>query len=158
MAVEISKEIRDAIADKDSIKVIATIDRHGVPHVVAKGSITITEDGQIRYWELLESSQTNKNVTYALWFDKTVAINIVTKERKSYQIKGIPRKCLVAGHEYEEAYIAAQERNENNDLAAVYYIEPVEAIDESYPVRLKEENEKHPLYIHIDRIAKDTDR
>ena len=155
MAVEIKKEIRDAIADPESIKVLATIDRHGVPHVVAKGTITVTEDNQIRYWELLESSQTNKNVTYALWFDRQVAINIITKDRKSYQIKGIPRKSLIAGREYEEAYVAAQERNQDNDLAAVYYIEPVSVVEESYPVRLKEENEKHPLYIHIDRLAKD---
>ncbi len=155
MAVEISRELKEAIADKESIKVLATIDRHGVPHVVAKGSITVTEEGQIRYWELLEGSQTHKNVTYALWFDRKVAINVITKERKSYQIKGIPKKCLIAGHEYEEAYIAAQERNKDNDLAAVYYIEPTEIIEESYPVRLKEENEKHPLYIHIDRLAKE---
>jgi hypothetical protein len=155
MAIELSQEIKDAIADKDSIKVIATISRQGVPHVVAKGSITVTEDGKIRYWELLESSQTNKNVTYALWFDKTVAINVITKDRRSYQIKGIPRKSLVAGHEYEEAYVAAQNRNQENDLAAVYYIEPVEVIEESYPVRQKEEREKHPLYIHLDKLAKE---
>lgn len=155
MAAEISKELKEAIEDKESVKVFATIDRHGIPHVVAKESIAVTEDGQIRYWELLESSQTHKNVTYALWFDKKVAINIITKERKSYQIKGIPKKCLIAGHEYEEAYIAAQERDENNDLAAVYYIEPTEVIEESYPVRRKEEKEKHPLYVHIDRLAKD---
>lgn len=155
MAVQLSKEIRDAIEDKDSIKLIATISRQGEPHVVAKGSLTVTEDGKLRYRELLEGSQTNKNVTYALWFNKTVAVNVITKEQKSYQIKGIPRKSLIAGHEYEKAYVAAQEINKNNDLAAVYYIEPTEVIDESYPVRLKEENEKHPLYIHIDRLAKD---
>jgi hypothetical protein len=155
MAIELSQEIKDAIADKDSIKVIATISRQGVPHVVAKGSLTVTEDGQLTYWELLEGSQTNKNVTYALWFDKTVAINVITKDKKSYQIKGIPRKSLVAGHGYEKAYAAAQDRNPENDLAAVYYIEPTEVIEESYPVRLQEERKKHPLYIHLDKLAKE---
>lgn len=156
MAIEISKEVQEAIEDPESIKVLATVDRHGNVHVVPKGSITVTEEGQIRYWELLEGSQTNKNVTYALWFDKQVAINIITKERRSYQIKGIPRKSLIAGHEYEEAYVAAQERSAQNDLAAVYYIEPTEVIEESYRVRLEEENKKHPLYIHLDRLAKDS--
>ncbi|MBR6222928.1 MAG: hypothetical protein IKQ71_05785 [Lachnospiraceae bacterium] len=155
MAEEITKEIIDAIEDPESIKVLATIDRHGVPHVVAKGTISVTEDGQIRYYELLESSQTNKNVTYALWFDRQVAINIITKDKKSYQIKGIPRRSLVAGKEYEKAYVTVLERSADNDLAAVYFIEPVSVVEESYPVRLKEENEKHPLYIHIDRLAKD---
>ena len=113
-----------------------------------------TDDGWLKYWELLESSQTNKNVTYALWFDKEIAINIITEDRKSYQIKGIPRKNLNAGREYEENYIKAQERNKDNDLAAVYYIEPTYVKEESYSVRLEEEREKHPLYMHLDRIAK----
>lgn len=156
MAIELTQEVKDAIADPESIKVLASVDRHGEVHVVAKGSISVTEDGQIRYWELLESSQTNKNVTYALWFSKNVAINIITKDRKSYQIKGIPKRCLVAGHEYEEAYVVAQQRNEKNDLAAVYFIEPVKVQEESYLVRLAEENEKHPLYIHLDRLAKES--
>jgi predicted pyridoxine 5'-phosphate oxidase superfamily flavin-nucleotide-binding protein len=155
MSVELNQEIKDAIADKDSIKVIATISQQGVPHVVAKGSITVTEDGQLRYWELLEGSQTNKNVAYALGADKTVAINVITKDRRSYQIKGIPRKSLVDGHEYEEAYVAARNRNPENDLAAVYYIEPVEVIEESYAVRQKEEREKNPSYTHLDKLAKE---
>lgn len=151
--IEISQNIRDAIADADSVKVLATIDRNGNPHVVAKGSITVAENGQIRYMELLESSATNKNVTYALWFDKQVAINIITKDRKSYQIKGVPVRSLIAGHEYEEFYQKAQERNPLNDLAAVYYIRPTEVIEESYPVRREQETKKHPLYVHLDRLA-----
>lgn len=151
--IEISQDIRDAIADADSVKVIATIDRDGNPHVAAKGSIEVAENGQIRYMELLESSVTNKNVTYALWFNRQVAINIITKDRKSYQIKGIPVRSLIAGHEYETFYQRAQQRNASNDLAAVYYIKPVEIIEESYPVRREQEAKKHPLYVHLDRLA-----
>ncbi|WP_051461063.1 hypothetical protein [Ruminiclostridium josui] len=62
---------------------------------------------------------------------------------------------MVAGHEYEEAYAAAQQRNPSNDFAAVYYIEPIEVIEESYSVRQAQEAKKHPLYIHLDRLAKD---
>jgi hypothetical protein len=154
MSVELSEEIRNAFADPASVKVLASISREGIPHVVPKGSLSVTEDGQIEYLELLESSTTNRNLIYSLWFEKEVAITVVTKERKAYQIKGIPVKTLVSGGEYEKAYIRAQERNKENDLAAVYYIEPVEVVEESYLKRKEEEEKKHPLYIHIDRLAK----
>lgn len=155
MAVKISDELKEILADKDTIKVLASVDTEGIPHVVAKGSITLSEDKtQIIYLELLEGSKTNKNLIAGLWFNKKVAINVISKERKSYQIKGTPVKTLVAGRVYEEYYKKAQERNPKNDLAAVYYIDIEEIINESYPVRLEEEQRKHPLYIHLDRIAK----
>jgi hypothetical protein len=54
---------------------------------------------------------------------------------------------------YEKYYAFAQQRDSENDLAAVYYIDVEEVIDESYPVRRAEEAVKHPLYIHLDRLA-----
>lgn len=154
MAIELSEEVINAINDADSIKVLASVDRHGRIHVVAKGSITVDASGRLKYWELLEGSQTNKNVTYALWFDKEIAINVITKNKNSYQIKGIPRVNLNAGKEYQKEYVRAQNRNPKNDLAAVYFIEPIEVINESYDARYDYEREKNPLYIHLDRIAK----
>lgn len=154
MAEKLSQEIIDAINDPKSIKVIASKDRHGDVHVVAKGSIKVTEDGQIRFLELLESSQNNKNVTYSLWFNQKVAINVITEDRRSYQVKGIPVKAVIHGSEFESFYKQVQELNPDNDLAAVYYIDPIVEKNESYPVRLAEQRKDHPLYMHIDRIAK----
>ncbi|MBQ7148406.1 MAG: hypothetical protein IJR96_06615 [Pseudobutyrivibrio sp.] len=154
MAVRLNDEVVEAINNPASIKVLASVDRQGNIHNVCKGSIRTTDDGQIKLWELLESSQSNKNLTYALWFNKEISINVITEDRRSYQIKGIPVKNLNAGREYEENYIKAQEKNPQNDLAAVYYIDPTEIIEESYLVRLEEEQKKHPLYIHLDRVAK----
>jgi len=150
---ELSQEIITAIKDKDSIKVLATVDGRGFPHVVAKGSINVDENGQLYFWELLESSVTNRNTIHALWYNTYVAINVISKDRKSWQIKGVPYKTLVNGKEYQAAYLKAQERNPENDLAAIYYIRPEEVIEESYPVRKAEEDAKHPLYIHLDRLA-----
>ncbi|MGM9936921.1 MAG: pyridoxamine 5'-phosphate oxidase family protein [Candidatus Ornithomonoglobus sp.] len=155
MAVEISDELKEILADKDTVKVLASVDTEGNPHVAAKGSITLSEDNtQIIYMELLEASRTNKNLTAAIWFNNKVAINVISKDRRSYLIKGTPVKSLVAGRVYEEYYKKAQERNPENDLAAVYFINIEEVKNESYPVRLKEEQERHPLYVHLDRLAK----
>lgn len=157
MSKIISEEIRQAFRDPATIKILASISREEIPHAVAKGSLSLTEDGQIKYLELLESSTTNRNLIYSLWFEKQVAVTLITKDFKSWQIKGIPVRTLVSGSEYEENYRRAQERNPQNDLAAVYFIQPEEVIEESYAVRKAEEEKKHPLYIHIDRLAREED-
>jgi hypothetical protein len=154
MAIALSKEVVEAIKDPQSIKVIASKDRHGEVHVVAKGSLSVTEDGQLFFLELLEGSQNNKNLTYSLWFDQKVAVNIITADRRSYLIKGIPRKSLVSGSGFEAYYRSVVEKNPDNDLAAVYFIEPLEEHEESYPVRREEHGRRHPLYLHLDRLAK----
>lgn len=157
MSKIISEEIKEAFRDPSTIKILASISREGIPHAVAKGSLSLTEDGQIKYLELLESSTSNRNLIYSLWFEKQVAVTLITKDFRSYQIKGIPVRTLVSGSEFEENYKKAQERNPENDLAAVYFIEPEEVIVESYAVRKAQEEQKHPLYIHIDRLAKEED-
>lgn len=154
MAVAISQEVKEIILDKDTIKVLASVDLDGNPHVVAKGSLSVNDEGKIVYLELLESSKTNKNLIGSLWFEKKVAINVISKDRRSFQIKGKPIKTLVAGRVYEEYYKKAQEKNKDNDLAAVYFIEPEEVIEETYFARKEIEGKKHPLYIHLDRLAK----
>jgi hypothetical protein len=151
----LSEEVKGYILDRDSIKVLATTDKDGTPHAVAKGSLTVDEEGRLLYLELLESSRTNKNMIYSLWFEKKVAVNIITPQRKSVLIKGRPVKTLIAGRVFEKYYTFAQQRDSGNDLAAVYYIDVEEVIDESYPVRRAEEAAKHPLYIHLDRLAND---
>lgn len=155
MEVEISQEIRDIFAEKDSIKVLATSDEHGVPHVVAKGSIFINDEGDVIYLELLEKTISGRNMTHSLWFDRKVAVTVISKDGRSFQIKGIPYKTLISGHEYEKFYIEAENRNPENDLAAVYFIKPSEVREETYPVRLRQQRERHPLYQHLDKIAKE---
>jgi predicted pyridoxine 5'-phosphate oxidase superfamily flavin-nucleotide-binding protein len=155
MAAEISQEIREIFKDRDSVKVLATSDENGVPHAVAKGSIFIDDNGDVVYLELLEKTVSGRNVTHSLWFDRKVSVLVIAKDGRSFQIKGIPYKTLISGKEYERYYVEAEKRNPENDLAAVYYIRPDEVREETYPVRLAQQRERHPLYQHLDKIARD---
>lgn len=155
MAIEISQEIKAVFADSETVKVLATSDEHGVPHVVAKGSIHIDDNGDVVYWELLEKTVSGRNATHSLWFDRKVAVLAIAKDGRSYQIKGIPYRTLISGKEYERNYVEAEKLNPENDLAAVYYIKPTEVREETYSVRLQQQRERHPLYQHLDKIAKD---
>lgn len=47
MAAIISEKLKEYINAKDTLKVVASIDKNGVPHIVFKGSLHVNEDGNI---------------------------------------------------------------------------------------------------------------
>jgi hypothetical protein len=159
MAFALSSEARTAIEAADSVKVVATAGKEGIPHVVVKDSLTLLKDGTIAFYELLETSQTQKNLVYSIWFNKLVAITVLTKDGRSYQVKGIPKKAVIAGKKFTEAYIDVQNRlGPDIDLSALWLITPSEEREQTFLVRRQIEETAHPYEIHVDRIAKEAFR
>lgn len=155
MGFQFSDEIEQAILDKDSVVVIGSISKEGLPHVTVKNTVFL-EDGRIGFYELLEKSQTQKNLVYSLWFDKTVSINIITKDRKSYQIKGIPYKAIVSGHKFIEAYINVQKTLGNDiDLSAIWLININSVEEETFSAKRSELEAEFPFEVHLDRLIKE---
>lgn len=155
MPIKLSEEVIESIQDSNSIKVIASISKDGIPHVTVKDSITVSEDGRIIYYELLETSQTQRNLVFSIWFEKQVAINVLTKNGRSYQIKGVPHKAVVAGQKFLEAYVDVQNKlGEDVDLSTVWVIDPVEERNETFSYRREFEEKDHPYVLHVDRLAK----
>lgn len=150
MAVTLSDEVKELLRSRETKKVLATVDKNGVPNVAFKGSISVDEEGNIIVLELLETSQTNKNLTYSLWFDKPAAISIFGENGVSYEIKGIPRKVHIDGPYFEQKYKEVKERNPASDLSGVWIIEPIEEREQTYSVRLKEQREQYPIIGHLD--------
>lgn len=154
MAIELTKEIIDLLAEEDTTKVLATLDENGFPHVVVKQSLQPGEDGTILYLELLESSRTNKNLVRSIWYDRGVAVTLKGKDGRSWQIKGKPVKTHITGSLFQKHYTAVRQKLGDVDLAAVWVIEPEEIINETFAVRKDEEERKHPYFTHLDRLAK----
>lgn len=153
MAV-ISQDLKDIFEDKETLKVVATTDRDGVPHVVYKGSLHI-EDDKFVFYDLLQSSTTNKNLVNAIWFDKKVAINILSKDKRSFHIVGRPEKSITAGKGFEEVYNKIQSEHDRSfDLNAIWYIIPEEINEVSYTVRRQEQQEKFPILGHLDQFTR----
>lgn len=153
MAITWNEELSALLRDGESVKVLATVGADGAPHAVVKRSITVGEDGQLRYLELLESSRTNANLVRALWFGGRVSVTVARGEA-CWQVKGRPVKALVAGPEFQREYVRLRERLGDVDLAAVWVIEPNEAVDQTWPVRRAEEERAHPHFLHLDRIRR----
>jgi hypothetical protein len=151
MAVELNDDIKALLQEKDTIKAIASVDREGNPHVTYKDSLHINKDGNLEFYELIETSQTNKNFVSSIWFNHKVAINILGRDKRSYQIKGTPYKAIIAGREFQRHYDLVQEQFGDIDLSTVWVIEPEEVIEESFEKRRLEEEKAHPLLGHLDR-------
>jgi uncharacterized protein len=154
MAVAIPKQAIDLIAAPDSTKVLATVDEHGVPHLAVKQSLQVTDDGKLLYLELLESSRTNRNMVGSIWFDREVAVIVRGADGRCYQIKGKPARCHIAGPVFRKHYEAVREVLGDVDLAAVWVVEPSEIADQCLPTRRMEEENKHPFFNHLDRLAR----
>lgn len=151
MAVVIGDGLRALLQDKNTIKAIATVDREGRPHVVYKDSLHINNEGNLVFYELIESSQTNKNLVASIWFKQKVAVNILGNDKTSYQIKGTPYKAIIAGREFQKHYELVQEQLGIMDLSTVWVIEPEEVIEETFEKRRQEEEKARPLLGHLDR-------
>ncbi|KAF0219119.1 MAG: hypothetical protein FD174_2205 [Geobacteraceae bacterium] len=154
MAVQLTNEIIDLLNNQETTKVLATLDADGFPHAALKQSLQPGENDTILYLEFLESSRTNKNLVRSIWFDKKVAIALRGQGGECYQIKGTPVKTHIAGPLFQEHYAAVREKHGDVDLAAVWVIEPEEIIDETFAVRRAEEEAAHPLFLHLDRRAR----
>lgn len=152
MAEIISEELKEYISAKDTLKVVASIDKNGIPHVVFKGSLYVNEEGNLEFYEVLESSRNNQNFVHSIWFDKKVAVNILTNHGKSYEIVGKPLKSVTAGKKFEKAYVFLREKLGDIDLAAIWTIEPEVVKEETFAVRVQEDEKKYPLLKHLDRL------
>lgn len=154
MSIDIGQELKELIKDKASVKVLATVDENGAPYIALKQSISIAEDGNIEYLELLEASQSYKNFTRSLWHDKKVSLSISGGNGLSYLIKGRPVKILVSGPVFEKHYVSIREKLGDVDLAAICVIEPEVIINQAYAIRFQQQEELAPIFKHLDRLAK----
>jgi hypothetical protein len=89
-----------------------------------------------------------------IWFNRKVAIHILTEDRKSYEIIGRPERSVTSGREFEEVYKKLLERNPDGDLNAIWTIIPESVREETFAFRVKESKENYPILGHLDKFAK----
>jgi hypothetical protein len=155
MSLRIHETIAGLFNDPGVVKAVATTGKDGGIHLVYKGSLAVNPDGNIRFYELNETSRTNKNMVYSLWFKRHIAVTLLSPDRTSYQIKGIPVRAIISGKEFEDAYVSIQERlGAGADLSTIWVIEPTELREETYSARQTLERTQYPLIGHLDRFVK----
>jgi hypothetical protein len=141
------------LADANTVKILTTVGKDGLPHSVRKQSLHLDHDGKLRYFELLEHSKANQNMTYSLWFQKPVSVHLSGADGKSFELTGIPIWALISGPEFESAYTALRKQlGQDTELSTVWVIEPAGIRETSYGARRQEEEKRHPFVIHLDRL------
>lgn len=149
----LSKEIENAVNAPESLKCIASISADGELHLVYKQSLHVNEDGNLEFYEYIESSQNNKNMVNSIWFDQPVVVNVLTEEKRSFEIKGIAKQALIAGAKFERIYRQEIEKG-REDLSTVWIIEIQKISEKTLKKRIEEETEKHPHFRHLDQLLK----
>lgn len=149
----LSKEIETAVNAPESLKCIASISADGELHLVYKQSLHVNEDGNLEFYEYIESSRNNKNMVNSIWFDQPVVVNVLTEDRRSFEIKGTAKQALIAGAKFERIYRQEIEKG-REDLSTVWIIEIQEISEKTLKKRITEETEKHPHFRHLDQLLK----
>lgn len=152
MAVLTENLISD-INDKSSLKSITAILNSGIPHTVYKGSLHVNSDGNIEFYDIFESSRINEALVNSIWFEKYITVNILTSDKRSFEIIGKPVQSITQGRYFEEVYKDLK-HNRNNDLNAIWIIKPENVREETFSVRQKEQEENYPFLKHLDRALK----
>lgn len=149
----ISEELKTQINQSTSLKSVTAVLKSGIPHTAYKGSLHVDENGKIAFFDLLESSRINEALVYAIWFEKYVTVNVLTEDKKSYEIVGKPEKSITQGRYFEEVYKKVK-RERDSDLNAIWIIEPLEVREQTYAVRKKQQEKEYPFLKHLDRAVK----
>jgi len=143
--IELSQEVIEVFNDSQTVKTLTTTNEEGFPHTVCKGSLTVSEDGLVAYSELIETSQTQRNMLRNYWAKKSVAINLFNpRTGLSYQIKGIPYKFMVDGPIWSRFLTETRKVIPDADPSGVWLIIPQEVRNQDYEVRRKEEAIRRP--------------
>jgi len=134
---------------------IATLDESGAPHAVPSPFLRLDADGYLVHLELLETSTSHRNLLRSIWFERPVSISIATADGRVAVVRGRVHKAHVSGPLFSDCYREVRNRLGDADLAAVWLIEVREISDESYALRKAREEELHPFFRHLDRLAAD---
>lgn len=145
--IELSEAFRRALKNPRVGKLLTTTDDKGVPHCVCKHSMAVLEGGDykgcIGYLEMIEMSQSYKNMIWSLDLEKTVAITTYNPDdMSSYQVKGVPYLYLMEGPIWLEMLQQVWKVLPMAEPAGVWLIIPTEERDENFMTRMKEEDER----------------
>ena len=148
-----TQPVRELLEDTATVGTIATLDESGAPHAVPSPFLHLDPDGRLVHLELLETSNTHRNLLRSIWFDRPVTVSLSGTGGSVTVVKGRIHKVHVSGPLFSSYYRKVREQLGDADLAGVWLIDAQEIIDETYALRKAREEALHPFFRHLDRLA-----
>jgi len=144
----------ELLKDPTSLKILGTVGSDGTPHVAVRPSVTLLDDGTLAFAEELDSSQASRDLVFAVWHDRRVAVG-VSRGRHAWEVRGRPWRCEITGPLLKRFLLEARAaEGPDADIAAVWVIRPEEARDESPATRRAEDAVRRPFAgSHLDRAS-----
>jgi len=153
MFVKQTAYLKQLLDDSATVGTIATLDESGAPYAVPSPFLRLNADGRFVHLELLETSTTHRNLLRSIWFERPVTVTLSGNEGRVVIVKGRVHKAHVSGPLFSDYYQEVRARLGDADLAAVWLIDAQEVVDETYTLRRAREEELHPFFTHLDRLA-----
>ena len=143
--VELPKELVASLKDPETVKVLTTVDAAGNPHSVFKASLTALDSGYLAYMEMLEFSDSTKNLLRDMYTNRQISIAVWDKANQiSYQIKGAPYRFVYEGPIWDAFLEETWKMFPDSNPPGVWLIEPREVINEDYASRRKDLEAAYP--------------
>ena len=142
--MDIPDNVKGLLEDPGNVKTLTTVDQEGNPYSVPINSVSVLEDGNIAFLELLDTSNTQKNMLNCYWFKKDVSVLVIGDWQKgeAFQIKGTPYKLVTEGPIWDEYLEMIWKVVPEADPSGVWLITPKDIRDENYFARRKGEEER----------------
>lgn len=151
----INEELKNLIADKNSLKIVSNQNREGLINSAPKGSLEVSGEDEITYVEILESSSSYRNTVYSIWFDKEVTVLVVGEQKETYLLHTKVKKILTCGTEFEEYYRKYKDLR-GFDIAGVVKLTVENVKDLNLAKLIELQKEEHPFFSHYDSRAIET--
>jgi hypothetical protein len=132
MGITLPPVIRLAIMDPDTVKILATIDKNGVPHLSFQNSLRLRGDSELEYDEFHDNSINNMNMFHAVWANKIIILNLRTMDWRGFKVAAKPKRAVTSGEEFLERSQAVKTARRGSDLGTVWVIEPLSYIEVSH--------------------------
>lgn len=146
---------QELIKQEGNQVIISAVGKDGTPYSEAGVKVRVNADGRLAYYELLESSQMQKNLVYSLWFNKKVSLTVLDRTGRNYHLGGRIYRAWISGRDFEEEYVKIlEEQGKDADLSTIWLIDVVEFTETSYPAARERERKEHPYMMHWDHIYK----
>jgi hypothetical protein len=153
MSATHTANLKELLDDPATTGTIATLDESGAPHAVPSPFLRLDTAGRLVHLELLETSNTHRNLLRSIWFERPVTVSLSGTGGRVNVVKGRVHKVHVSGPLFSGYYREVREQLGDADLAGVWLIDVLDVIDESYALRKAREEELHPFFRHLDRLA-----
>jgi hypothetical protein len=129
MGVALPSDLKSALMDPRSIKILSTVNRNGDTHLSFKHSVRLREDSNLEYDEIHDNSENNRNMHYAVWTDKVFLLNVHTWDRRAFKMAVKPKKAIINGEEFKIHCEAFMDNGRAYFVSTVWVLEPLSFIE-----------------------------